>query len=190
MMWDLPLSISIDGKEYAIRDKCDYRVVLYVLRVINAPDLDDMGKVIRTLIIFYEDYDSITDAAEAYVQMVKVLNCGDSGTEPQQSSNSPKLMDWEQDFSLMCPPINHVLGYDVRDPNRYTHWFTFIGAFSEINNGQCYYSRILEIRSKIASGKKLDQQEINFYKANKKDIVLSDKITDADKEWLESGFDW
>ena len=40
MMWDLPVSVEIDGKEYAIRQKCDYRVVLDVLSALGDVDLE------------------------------------------------------------------------------------------------------------------------------------------------------
>ena len=124
-MWDFPLSVTIDGEEFAQKSNIQ--------------------------------------------------------TEPQ-----PRLMSWKKDFKFIAPAVSRILGYDVRTPNKYTHWWTFIGAFQEI--GECYWSTIISIRRKRLKGQKLEDWEQKIYRENKKDIDLPQNLTDEEKEWLDS--DW
>ena len=53
MSWDLPISVEIDGTEYPIRNKCDYRVVLDVIKALNDEDLYMQYRIQCALFIFY-----------------------------------------------------------------------------------------------------------------------------------------
>ena len=57
MSWDLPISVEIDGTEYAIRNKCDYRVVLDVIKALNDEDLDMQYRIICVLFFLYRNYE-------------------------------------------------------------------------------------------------------------------------------------
>ena len=184
-MWSLPVSVDIDGTEYKIRNKCDYRVVLDVISALNDRELEDTNKIQCALYIFYEDLTGVKDIQAAVNEMIKIINLGeDVGKE---ENNAPRIMDWEHDFNQLAPPINRVLGYSIRDANHYTHWFDFVGAYMEIG-GECTFATIISIRSKRAKGKKLEDYERQFYNDNKKLIDLSQALTGDEKEWLES--DW
>lgn len=183
MMWSLPLTVEIHGKQHKIRNKCDYRVVLDVIEVFKDEELGDNEKVMCALTIFYEDITKITDYEKAAKQMLKVINLGEEETE---QDNKPKIMDWEHDFQLIAPPVSRVLGYSVRDVNQYTHWYDFIGAYMEI--GECQFSSVISIRTKRMKGQKLDKSEEEFYRENKKMIDLPQKLTKEEQEWLDS--DW
>lgn len=182
-MWSLPLTVNVDGKEIKIRNRCDYRVVLDVIKAFNDEELGDNEKVMCALVIFYEDLTEITDYEEAAKQMLKVINLGEDNTEQE---NKPRLMDWEHDFSLISPPVSRVLGYSVRDERNYTHWYDFIGAYQEI--GECQFSSVVSIRTKRMKGQKLDKSEEEFYRENKKMIDLPQKLTKDEQDWLDS--DW
>lgn len=184
MIWDLPTTVEIDGKEIKIRNKCDYRVVLDVISALNDKDLDEESKLKCALFIFYENIEDIEDFQAALNEMMIILNLGEISQEKEE--NKPKMMDWEHDFKNLAPPVSRVLGYSVRDKNNYTHWYDFIGAYMEI--GDCYFSQITNIRKKKYKGEKLDKSEIDFYKANKKDIDLPNNLSQDDKDWLDS--DW
>ena len=192
MMWSLPISVEIDGKEYAIRNKCDYRVVLDVISALNDEDLEMEYRVECALFQFYgnDELDtlekvlsSLNDIQIAIVEMMKIINLG---KEEIEEENKPKLMDWEHDFQQIAPPISRVLGYSVRDEKNYTHWYDFVGAYMEI--GDCAFANIISIRNKRMKGKKLETWEQDFYKENKKIIDLPHKLTDEEQEWLDS--DW
>lgn len=183
MMWSLPLTVEIDGIKHNIRNKCDYRVVLDVIEVFKDEELGDNEKAACALIIFYEDVDKIKNREEAAKQMLKVINLGEEETE---QDNKPKIMDWQHDFQLIAPPVSRVLGYSVRDEKKYTHWYDFIGAYMEI--GECQFSSVISIRTKRTKGQKLDKNEEEFYRENKKMIDLPQKLTKEEQEWLDS--DW
>lgn len=183
MMWSLPISVEIGGTEYAIRNKCDYRVVLDVISALNDEELEMKYRIECALFIFYDDLTGLKDIQTAITKMMKIINLGKEETDEE---HKPKLMDWEHDFAQLAPPISRTLGYSVRDAKNYTHWYDFIGAYMEI--GDCTFANIISIRNKRMKGKKLEDWEQEFYRENKKIIDLPHKLTDEEQEWLDS--DW
>lgn len=183
MMWNLPISVKIDEKEYAIRNKCDYRVVLDVIEALNDEEMEMQYRIQCALFIFYDDLSGCQDIQTAVDEMTKIISLGKN---EESNENVPAIMNWEHDFVHIAPPINRVLGYSVRDENNYTHWYDFIGAYKEI--GECFWANIVSIRNKRMKGKKLEKWEQEFYRENKKLIDLPHKLTDEEQEWLDS--DW
>jgi hypothetical protein len=184
MMWDLPIAVDINGKSHPIRNKCDYRVVLDAICALNDDDLTNEEKAKCALFIFYEDISQIDDFETAIKEMFRIINGGEQQEENQEQK--PQLMDWEHDFPQIAPPISRVLGYDVRTPNRYCHFWTFLGAYMEI--GECTFSTIVSIRSKRAKGKKLDKWEEEYIREHRKMVELPRKLTAEEEEFLNS--DW
>ena len=187
-MWSLPTTVEIDGVEYKIRNECDYRVVLDVISALNDDELDVENRIICALFIFYENLEGCQNINKAVEEMYRIIDVGEEHKESNdiESSNTPKLMDWEHDFKYIAPAISRVLGYSVRDAKTRTHWYDFVGAYMEI--GECTFSTILSIRSKRQKGEKLEKWEQKFYKENKKIVDLPHNFTDEEREWLES--DW
>lgn len=184
MIWDLPTEININGKTHPIRNKCDFRVVLDTICALSDIDLTDEEKIKCALFIFYEDSSSIDDFEVAIKEMFRIINGGEE--ENKSHVEKPQLMDWEHDFSQIAPPVSRVLGYDVRTPNKFTHWFSFLGAYMEI--GECVFSTIVSIRSKRAKRKKLDKWEEEYLREHRKMIELPTKLTAEEEEFLNS--DW
>lgn len=183
MMWNLPIAVEIDGKEYAITNKCDYRVVLDAICALNDNDYDDNGKIWNALWVFYEEIIPNCHIEQAVKEMFKIISYGEE--DDGQGENKPQLMNWEHDFKTLVAPINRVLGYEVRSVD-YLHWHTFLSAYFEI--GECQFQTIVSIRSKRAKGKKLDDWEKEFYRENKKMVDLPQNLTEEEQEWLDS--DW
>ena len=142
------------------------------------------------LIIFYKEPQKIKNVEEAVKQMIRVIDCQSEEEFAEkyntQSEPQPRLMSWKKDFKFIAPAVSRVLGYDVRTPNKFTHWWTFMGAFQEI--GECAWSTIISIRKKKMHGQKLEEWEQKIYRENKKDIDLPQNLTNEEKEWLDS--DW
>lgn len=187
MTWDLPIQVQIGDKTFDIRNKCDYRVVLDVMSALNDDDLRPEQKIEVALRIFYQDFFELEDIARidfqnAVSEMMTIINCGDNAEEPIQK-NKPRLMDWEQDFKWIAPPVSRILGYDVRSP-QFTHWYTFIGAYMEI--GDCTFNTIVTIRSKRAKGERLEKWELNYFREHRQDIELKRKITTEEEMLLNS----
>lgn len=179
MMWSLPLSVEIDGRDYKIRNKCDYRMVLDVINALNDEELEKVYRIQCALQIFYEDLAGLTNYEKAIDEMLKIIN---NGEENKGSDNSPILMDWEYDFKLIAPPISKVLGYSVRDPQKWTHWFDFVGAYMEID--ESVWSTVIAIRVKKQKGKKLEKWEEEFCREHPEWVNLPVKFTQEEEEFF------
>ena len=184
MMWNLPITVEIDGVEYAITNKCDYRMVLDVICALNDNDLTDEEKIKTALYVFYEDIKPCQNLEKAIKEMYKIIAYGEE--DDGKEENKPRLMDWEHDFPQIAPPVSRILGYDVRTADKYTHWYTFLGGYMEI--GECTFQNIVSIRSKKAKGKPLENWEKEFYRENKSMVDLPLNLTNDEQDWLDS--DW
>lgn len=169
---ELPYSLCVSGIYYDIRT--DFRDILNILCAFNDPDLENEEKIFVCLTILYTDFENIPKNyyPEAYKQAMSFIDNGN--TEQKKGKQSPRIMDWEQDASLLFPAINKVAGLEVRSV-RYMHWWTFLGYFMEIQEG--VFSTILSMRSKKARGKALEKHEKEYWDANKDICVLRPKLT-------------
>ena len=182
MIYSLPYTVTIDNQTLNIRNNCDFRMILDVIEALNDNELSEQEKIQCALFIFYGDELAKTkNYEEATRQMFIVVNGVNEETE---ESKKPRLLDWAHDFSQIAPPISRTLGYEIRTPDRYTHWWTFLGGYMEI--GECTFSNIISIRSKRLKGQKLEKWEEEFYRENKKMIDLPQNFTEEEREWLDS----
>lgn len=178
--YNLPKHVEINNKKYHIRNDCDWRVVLDVIAVLNDNELSESDKIQCALFIFYDDLNGCSDLNAAMQEVLKIVN--NNKSDSGGADTSPKIMDWEHDLPYVLPPINRVLEYEVRNEDKYTHWFTFIGAYQEI--GECVFSTIISIRKKLSAGKKLENWEREFVNENPDMIFFENKLSDEDAEWL------
>ena len=162
MIYTLPKTLEVDGAEHEIRT--DYRVILDVIAALNDPDLKGFERAEACIRIMFPDWQKISDRAEAFEKCMWFIACGETETDKRKK---PKVMDWQQDFSLIIPPVNRILGYDCRDPKP-LHWWSFVAAYYEI--GECAFSCVTGIRQKLAKGKPLDKWEKVYY-AEHADII-------------------
>lgn len=182
--WNLPTSLMVGGKEYAIRT--DYRVILDILAAMNDPEIftQDMTeeereneRVMTMLQVLYIDFDDMppADWQEAAEKACAFIDCGlKSGDIPK-----PRMMDWEQDAPVIAPEISKVAGRDIRTGS--THWWEFFGYYLGIGEG--VFNTIVSIREKRRKGKKLEKWEQEFYRNNKSLIDLKvKKIERSEKE--------
>lgn len=180
-LWELPTSINVNNHEYAIRT--DYRAVLDVLTALSDKEMQGDSQAETNYIyamlmieIMVIDCDSVP--IEEYQEVIeKLSDFIDMGIEPDDKK-SPRIMDWEQDATLIIPAVNRVVGKEIR-AEQYMHWWTFLSAYMEI--GDCSFSNILEIRKKKAHGKKLEKWEQEYIRENKNIVLLREKLTDEEK---------
>lgn len=180
MIGELPRSLTVNGVEYDIRT--DFRDILNILIAFNDPELEEREKAYICLFILFEDFEAIPqeDYEAASAAAVCFIDHRSEGAgEPKKS---PRLMDWEQDESLLFPAVNKVAGFEVRSV-KYLHWWTFIGYFMEISEGA--FSNILSLRQKKAKGKKLEKWEREFWGANKDICVLKKRISKEEQEEID-----
>lgn len=186
---NLPEIVDNDGVDLIIREKCDYRIVKKVIRALNDVELTPEKKMHCALIIFYENYEKIKNIKNAIEQMYFIIDCGNQYKYERKEENQEHksaIMDWDYDWDIIAPEINKVLGYEIRTPNKYTHWWTLIGAYKCIGEGA--FNTIVSIRDKKQKGKKMEKWEQEFYRENRKMIDLPHKLTAEEEEFLNS--DW
>lgn len=168
-MFDIPTSVDICGTEYNIRDDGDFRMVLDCFSALQDADLSQEERLITSVVIFYDTFsldnvfeilDTQEKMNEAVAKMYDFFNCG----QKNMGNKSPhKLLDWEQDEMLIASAINKVAGEEVRFAE-YIHWWTFMGYYMSI--GESILSTVVQIRSKIVEGEKLEDYEKKFRRKN------------------------
>lgn len=167
--YSLPQTLKLGDKEFDIRS--DWRAVYDICQALQ-DNLSVNEKSYVLLQILFRKPNTIPDnmletAIESGMWFV-------SGGNPSVESTNIKLFDWCQDFPLIISAVNKVAGFELRAA-RYTHWWTFLGFFQEIDD--CLFSRVVAIRSKLSRKEKLDKSEQKFYKANRSLIVFKNKET-------------
>ena len=177
-MFSLPTTVEINGRAYEIRT--DFRTILEIFTMLDDPDLTDADKTEALLRMFYIERPSDSEAAiTAFV----------SFADPRGSGNKEKphtrLISWSQDFDLMVAPINHILNAECRSLP-YLHWRTFLAAYLEIPP-ESVFARVLRIREKLRTGKKLEKYERSWYNRNRDPVHLRPKFSRSEeailKEW-------
>ena len=181
MIGCLPTNLEIEGKEYEIRT--DFRVVFLIFEAYNNPGLSEIEKTMACLNCLYKD-DIPDNVNEAVKRAVWFLDGGDM---PKSKQAPVKIMDWEYDQSIIFPAINKVAGYSVRSVD-YLHWWEFLGMFNEVGEG--LYSQVMNIRSKLAKGKKLEKHEREFYNDHKELINIKEKLTEEEQAQLQEEMDF
>lgn len=192
--WELPLSVNINGKEYPISNECDYRVVRDIFEMDNDDTIPQEYKAFCALIMFYEDINDISDITkedfDVEIALREMRNIIDENDESEKSEENGEnilhLVDWKQDFELIVPAVNRVLGYDVRTTTRRTHWWTFLAAYKEMPRDSTFVY-VVNIRKKKMKGKKLDKSEQEYYNENRKIIDLKNTLSPEEEEWLFNG---
>lgn len=180
MTWELPTSLEVQDVTYNIRT--DYRCVLEILTDLSDPEADGQGRSLAVLIGLYPDFEDMPPEhyGDALAGGLRFIN----GGEEAQHGQSPRLVDWEQDFPYIISPINRVAGKEIRAAE-YMHWWTFLAAYQEI--GDCTFAQIVRIRDKLARGKSLDKQDMEWYLRNRHLVDFKRKYTEAEnstlKEW-------
>ena len=183
IVYEIPISIQSSGKEYKIRNRGDYRTILDCFQALDDAELKSTERLMASLLIFYEDFNSIDDLykvddiQDLAIKMYDFFNCGQKsgGCESRY-----RLVDWENDSQLICSAINKVAGYEVRSVD-YLHWWTFMGYYTAI--GESPISNIISIREKIMKGKKLEKYESEYRRSNPQFFNWNSKtVTDMEAE--------
>ena len=181
-MYEIPTTIEIDDKVFPIRCKGDYRMVLDCFSCLNDFELTEQERTLGALIIFYEDFNDVSDFQgidkDLYEGLIKEMYKFMECNENPMHSMPFKTIDWEKDGQLICSAVNKVANTEVRSVE-YLHWWTFIGYFSEV--GESVLSMVVTIRTKIKQNKKLEKYEKEF-KARNPHYFIWDSKTLEDKQ--------
>lgn len=177
MIYDLPKSLEVCGREYEIRS--DFRDILNIMEILNDVDLESQERGFLTLLFFYPAFNSMP--SDSYQEALEQCFCFINGGkhEPTDNQNVPSLMDWQQDFPYIIAPVNRVIGHEIRT-DAYLHWWTFLSAYMEI--GECTFAQIVHIRDAKNRGKALDKTDQEWYRKNRSIVDLKTNYTSAEKE--------
>ncbi len=176
-IFSLPTSVAAGDKSYSVRS--DFRVILEIFVMLDDPDLSDADKTEALLRMFYAERPLDAEAAlRAFTDFV------DPRRGSQGKKLSGRLIDWQQDFDLMVAPINHILGFECRAAD-YLHWRTFLSAYLEIPP-ESVFARVLRIREKLRTGKKLEKNEHSWYHKNRELVHLKPKFSTEEQKVLDA----
>lgn len=166
MLGQLPKTLKIQGKSYAIRT--DYRNILRIFEAFADERLTDNDKLLICLQRLYVNFRSIQREylKEAYEQAHWFISCGklDERQPPARTFN------WVKDEPIIFPAVNKVAGMEVRAVP-YMHWWTFMGYFESVDP-ESLFGTVLYIRQKQAKGKKLEKHEREFASNNRALMAL------------------
>lgn len=176
-MFNLSDTVTVSGTEYPIRT--DFRVILEIFVMLDDPDLSDADKTEALFRMFYVERPPDAEAAlQAFTDFVDPRH----GSQGKKSSS--RLIDWSQDFDLMVAPINHILGFECRAADS-LHWRTFLSAYLEIPP-ESVFARVLRIREKLRTGKKLEKNERSWYNKNRELVHLKPKFSRDEEKIISS----
>lgn len=178
-MYEIPISIlSSNGKEFKIRNRGDYRTILDCFRALGDAELESNERLIASLLIFYEDFNSVDDLyttedlQSLVTGMYNFFNCNQ---KPGGSESHYKLIDWDDDAQMICSAINKTAGFEIRSVE-YLHWWTFMGYYTAV--GESTLSTVVNIRDKIMRGKKLEKYENEYRRNNPQFFVWNNKTVE------------
>ena len=176
-MFHLPYTVTVGEKEYPVRT--DFRVILEIFVMLDDPDLSDADKTEALLRMFYLERPPAEDTEAAVQAFADFVEPRRSGKEEKQKAS---LIAWDQDFDLMVAPINHILGTECRCLE-HLHWHTFLPAYLEIPP-ESVFARVLRIREKLRTGKKLEKSERIWYRRNADLVNLQTRYSQSEEEIL------
>lgn len=173
MIGGLPETLTVGGADYPIRS--DYRDALQVFEAFKDQELDSGEKCIVAIYLLFADFECAEDVlraaedgfdiVEAYEQVRWFL---EAGRESGKKEEKPTY-DWAKDEQMIFSAVNKIAGTETRQAE-YIHWWTFLGYFNEIGEGNLTY--IVNIRRKLNKNKKLEKHEREYYRENKDVIDL------------------
>lgn len=169
-LWSLPERLEIGEREYAVN--ADFRDVLEIIRWLTDPGENERVRLYVALRLFYDEFDAIPrkDQEQAARQMMLFI----AGGKEEQGPRGPRLLDWEQDKTLIVADVNRVAGCEVR-ALPFCHWWTFLAWFGGIGEGQL--ATVAGIRDKLRRGKKLEKWEREYYRQHKSEVDLKPRYT-------------
>ena len=182
----LTTSAYYGGKEYGIYKDGDFETALVTLGILTDDSLTDYQKADYAADYFFNgNVPPDKDFAQSFIW--HFLNRTREEKKTVGVESSPNLVDWQGDFDMIADAMTPVLGYDVRTQNKYTHWWTFIGAYSQISP-DCFYAHVLNIRSKKIKREHLEEWEQKFARENSEIINRVFKLNAIDAAWLDEDF--
>ncbi len=148
--------------------------------MLEDPDLSDGDRTEALLRMFYPERPP--DPAAALSAFGDFADPHPAGRPAVRRSGSAGLVDWEQDFPLICAPVNRILGTECR-ALPYLHWHSFLAAYLEIPP-ESVFAHVLRIREKLRTGKKLEKYERRWYRRNMDLVSIRPRFSSTEQDIL------
>ena len=106
-MYTVPTNIELNGRDFPIRDRGDFRTVLNCFKLLNDTELDKQERILSCLLVFYDNMYDIDDLSElgdleiATKEMFNFFNCNQPDIQSINHKNY-KLIDWEKDEQMIA----------------------------------------------------------------------------------------
>ena len=172
MIGRLPQALEVGGKMLPIRT--DFRDILNLFPMFDDEELSDIEKAYVACRNIYKCEISEQNFEEATGKLWWFIDGGDI---PKEEPAPVRIIDWQKDERIIMPAISKTTGVpDVRSLP-YLHWWSFLGAFGETDEG--LFSMVLNLRRKIADGEKLDDRERKWLRKNRDLIEIRTKEEEA-----------
>ena len=169
-LWALPDKLTVGQQQVSINP--DFRNILQVMAVLEDSRFPAFYRWHRALALFYAQPILPSLEYAAMEAMADFIRYGSADTP------GPKLLDWQQDASLIIADVNKAAGQELRSCP-FVHWWTFLGWFHAIGQGQL--STVVAIRQKLHTKQKLESWEQDFYRQNKAVVDLQTPLTPAEQ---------
>lgn len=177
MIGSLPTTLTINDREVEI--DTNFKTALLCMEVYNDPDLE-MAQKAMLVLDFVIGLDKLRP--EEYEEAITKVNWYlDGGLDYKNVHDNRKLMDWIQDEQMIFSAVNKVAGKETR-AEKYIHWWTWLGYFTEINEG--LFTAVVSIRTKKGK-KKLTKEEEEFYKKNKEIVDIKPRYSEEELAEME-----
>ncbi len=144
---ELPRSIEVDGKEYAINS--NFRDCLRIILAFEDPELTDVEKQIVLLQNLYVTIPKNT--AVAISQGIKFLDGGRDEQEGEQNESSPRVYSFSKDADFIFAAFNQTHKIDLSD-TEYLHWWKFIALFMDLGS-DTVFCNLTSLRKRVKTGK-------------------------------------
>lgn len=177
MIGALPKSLSVSGQSFAIRS--DYRIALNLLDALSCDDLTNLDKAYLTVkTLYFDDIpdELFTPAVTAAYQFL------DGGDIPKSKPLPVRMIDYKHDEAMLFSAVNNAAKCEVR-ALEYMHWWTFLSYMA--SSGEGLFSTVMNIRAKLAQGKRLEKHEREFIAKHKELVILRSEQEQREIEQTE-----
>lgn len=178
--WSLPKTAIFGDVKYSL--STDYRDVLEIIGYLNDTTKPEFVRWQIAIGLFYDEKIPNEYQQEAMQFLSDFISYGATESKP-----GPKLIDWDQDSTMIISDVNKVSGKEIRSLE-YLHWWTFLSYFYAIGEGQL--STVVAIRNKKIKGKKLEPWEKEFYSANRSLVDMNRQKNSGDQKEKQNILKW
>ena len=167
--YQLPQRVTLEEIDYDLNT--DFRQILKIFRVFDDESLPLIVRWLVALRLFYRQEVARPHRQAAMEYLGQFLRCGAPDTPGQP------LYRWDTDGPAIIAGVNAAAGQEIR-ALPYVHWWTFLGWFHAIGQGQL--ATVVGLRQKLRAGRKLEDWEQDFYRQNRALVVMSSPLTAAE----------